>query len=216
MKRRLFVSLVTALPLSALLAAPASAQQTGLDPAPNPNSATLEVDFMMGMIPHHRSAIMMAQMAVQKSPRPEIRDLAQTIIDSQQGEINELSTWLRTWYGLEPPTATQMPMSDMQEMAPMAHGTMPDMAARMQNLQTLSGAAFDVEFMSAMSDHHAMAISMAAPVLMGGHHADLYRMAEDMVIMQAQEIKQMRDYLNRFYGVKRPLEGPLMPLPAGS
>lgn len=39
----------------------------------------------MGMIPHHRSAIMMAEMAMMKATRPELRAMAQKEISEQRG-----------------------------------------------------------------------------------------------------------------------------------
>ena len=210
MYARICMSFTAALVLGLSTFAPAAAQTGGRDPAPNPTSAALEVEFLQGMVPHHRSAIMMAEMAVQKASRPELRELAQKIIDDQEREIAEMSIWLRDWYGMDPAGGMQMPMGPMMEMMPMLHNEMPDMDARMQALRERTGAAFDIEFMSAMVDHHAMAIGRAVPVLIHGHHADLVRMAEQVVIAQGEEIKQMDTWLDEWYGVRRPLEGPPM------
>jgi uncharacterized protein (DUF305 family) len=196
--------------LAGLLAAPVAADPGGLDPAPNPGAARIETEFLTQMIPHHRGAVEMAEMALQKAARQEVRQLAQQIIQDQEREISQMSHWLRDWYGLTPPSGTEMDMASMMQMAPMLHGTMPDMTARMHRLMGLSGPEFDVEFLSAMTDHHSMAVMMAAPVLMSGHHADLYALAENVVITQGEEIKRMDEYLDRFYGVRRPLEGPVM------
>lgn len=95
-----------------------------------------------------------------------------------------------------------MPMNKPMDM-PMMHAMMPDLDARMMALEAKSGGDFDIEFMSAMTDHHAMALMMAAPVLIHGHHADLYTLAENIVISQGQEIKQMDQWLDAWYGVKR-------------
>jgi uncharacterized protein (DUF305 family) len=54
--------------------------------------------FMNNMIPHHRSAIAMAEIALQESENPEIRQLAQNIVDSQQSEIEQMQGWLEEWY----------------------------------------------------------------------------------------------------------------------
>lgn len=210
---RLSQALVVAILVSALVAAPASADPGGPDPAPDPGAAMIEQQFLSGMVVHHRGAIMMAEMALEKATRQELKDLAQAIIDAQQREIGQMSHWLKDWYGQEPPSGTTMPMDQMAEMMPMLHGRMPDMAARMERLRTLSGPAFDVEFLSMMTDHHAMAVMMATTVLIGGHHADLYTLAEDVVISQGQEIRQMDEWLDRFYGVQRALDGPTMPTP---
>lgn len=202
---RLVLALIMLLSTFAAIQSPVVAQQGGLDPAPDPRVAGIEKDFLMGMIPHHRSAIMMAEMALQKAARPEVRELAHAIIASQQVEIELMTNYLRDWYGMQPPAGTMMPKDIMDRMdMPMLRGLMPDMEARMKVLESKSGADFDVEFMSAMTDHHAMAIMMASPVLIAGHHRDLYPLAADIVVAQGEEIKQMRDYLERFYGIVRP------------
>ena len=53
--------------------------------------------FMTAMIPHHQGAIAMAELALRKARRPEIRALAQRIISSQSQEIGQM----RQWYQLE-------------------------------------------------------------------------------------------------------------------
>ena len=49
------------------------------------------------MVPHHQGAIAMAELALRKARRPEIRALAQRIISSQSQEIGQM----RQWYQLE-------------------------------------------------------------------------------------------------------------------
>ncbi len=212
MRRRTVTPFLFAAGLAAVGAAPAAAQLRALDPAPDPMVAELEKDFLRGMIPHHRGATMMAEMALKKSPQAELRTLAQKIIAGQVEEIQKMSAFLRDWYGMEPPADMAMPMNMPKDMMmpmgkpmdmPMMDAMMPDMDARMMALDAKSGGDFDIEFMSAMTDHHAMALMMAAPVLIHGHHADLYTLAENIVISQGQEIKQMDQWLDAWSGVKR-------------
>jgi uncharacterized protein (DUF305 family) len=58
-----------------------------------------DLRFIEAMIPHHQGAIDMAQQALEKSDRPEIQELAQNIIDSQQQEIDQMEQWQKEWYG---------------------------------------------------------------------------------------------------------------------
>jgi len=55
--------------------------------------------FIDMMIPHHQGAITMAKDALQKSQHPEIKKMAQNIIDSQQKEIKQFQAWRQNWYG---------------------------------------------------------------------------------------------------------------------
>ncbi len=58
-----------------------------------------DLRFMNAMIPHHEGAVAMAQEALEKSDRPEVKELAQSIIDSQQQEIDQMVQWRKDWYG---------------------------------------------------------------------------------------------------------------------
>lgn len=55
--------------------------------------------FIEAMIPHHQSAIDAARLAEQQATRPEIKELAQAIIEDQQREIDQMNQWLQEWYG---------------------------------------------------------------------------------------------------------------------
>jgi len=51
-------------------------------------------EFLKGMIEHHDMAILMAGEISKKTNSKKISDLAKNIISSQQGEINEMKSWL--------------------------------------------------------------------------------------------------------------------------
>ncbi len=60
--------------------------------------AEFDLRFINAMIPHHEGAVTMAQDALSKSKRPEIKKLAQSIISSQQKEIEQMKQWRQAWY----------------------------------------------------------------------------------------------------------------------
>ncbi len=60
--------------------------------------ADFDLRFINAMIPHHKSAVAMAQDALAKSTRPEIKQLAKDIIFSQQAEIKQMKEWKKAWY----------------------------------------------------------------------------------------------------------------------
>jgi uncharacterized protein (DUF305 family) len=54
--------------------------------------------FITAMIPHHQGALVMAKDAQLKSKRPEIQQLAQAILTSQEAEIQLMQQWLKTGF----------------------------------------------------------------------------------------------------------------------
>jgi uncharacterized protein (DUF305 family) len=57
-----------------------------------------DLRFMDAMIVHHEGAVEMAQDALSKSQRSEIKQLANEIIASQQKEIDQMKQWKQAWY----------------------------------------------------------------------------------------------------------------------
>jgi len=64
-----------------------SEDMSALDAAESTDAAQL---FLEGMTEHHQGAIEMAEQEVEDGEAPEAIDLAETIIDSQQAEIDEM------------------------------------------------------------------------------------------------------------------------------
>ncbi len=56
-----------------------------------------DLEFIKQMIPHHEGAIAMAQEALKRSQKDEVKQLADSIIKEQQGEIDEMKRWQGEW-----------------------------------------------------------------------------------------------------------------------
>ena len=60
--------------------------------------AQFDLRFINAMIPHHQGAVTMAEDALSKSQRPEIKQLAQEIVKAQEVEIQQMQQWRQAWY----------------------------------------------------------------------------------------------------------------------
>lgn len=54
---------------------------------------TVDQAYIAKMIAHHQGAVAMAQVALRDSRDPEVRRMAQTVIDTQTREIAEMRAW---------------------------------------------------------------------------------------------------------------------------
>ena len=153
--------------------------------------------FIDMMVPHHLMAIQMAQLAVQKTQHPEIKQLATSIIHSQAQEVQALKALKKRLYGTSQ-TPTMMNEADMQNTGML----MPDQLAQQR--------PFDRAFIDSMIPHHASAIDMASVALMRSTNADIKRMARGIVDAQSQEIGEMIQWRKLWYPGSITLGGSLM------
>lgn len=162
-----------------------------------PADESFDLRFIDGMIPHHEGAVAMAQEALQKSNRPEIKQLAQAIIDAQEKEISELKEWRTSWY----PNAGDEPMMYSAQM-----GHMIPMTEEMRSSMMMSGdlgAAddqFDLRFINAMIPHHEGAIDMAQQASEKSNRSEIKELAQNIIDSQQQEIDQMEQWRKDWYG----------------
>lgn len=106
----------------------------------NASDAEYDLQFIDTMIAHHQGAVDMAKLIQAKAVNDELKKLGINIISSQEKEITAMRAWRDQWFGGKPPAINM-------EMAGMA-ASMSGMD--MQKLDSLSGKAFDLEFVKQM------------------------------------------------------------------
>lgn len=57
------------------------------------SGATVDESYIAKMIAHHQGAVAMAEVALRDSRDPEIRRMAQAVVDAQTREIAEMQAW---------------------------------------------------------------------------------------------------------------------------
>jgi len=161
-----------------------------------PADESFDLRFLDAMILHHEGAVSMAEEALQKSRRREIRQLAEAILTAQSQEIEQMRAWRLSWY----PQAPQDPMMWHEEMGHLMAMT-PEMISHMR-MDTDLGSAdreFDRRFLQAMIQHHKGALSMAGEALEKSKRPEIRQLAEAIVVTQQTEIQQMRAWQKQWY-----------------
>lgn len=62
--------------------------------------SALDRTFIENMIVHHEGAIAMAEVVVGSTKQPELKAMAENIINTQRSEVETMKGWLNKWYGL--------------------------------------------------------------------------------------------------------------------
>jgi uncharacterized protein (DUF305 family) len=146
----------------------------GGDDAPRPGA--VDVGFSRDMSRHHLQGVEMANLVAERSEDPAVEGLAFDIATTQTNQVGRMQGWLSLW-GYSPTGGEVMGwMSDMDMGGHSGHGTagalMPGMATEeeLAQLRSLSGDAFDVEFLQLMLRHHEGGLEMAE---YGAEHAEV-------------------------------------------
>lgn len=174
----------------------APAPQSGMMTRPNQY-------FIEMMIPHHQDAVEMANLALTRAKRPEIKKLAEAIKREQTREIQQMRGWYKAWYGKDVP---QVPMGtgmmgNRQGMGQgMGQGMMTQNGMMHTDLVALKNASdFDKEFIRQMIPHHQMAVHMAQMALNQKTRPEIRTLAQSIIKSQTAEIKQMQGWQQAWF-----------------
>jgi uncharacterized protein (DUF305 family) len=144
--------------------------------------------FIDAMVPHHESAIEMAREAKRAGlTQPDLIEIANDIIASQQSEIDQMLEWRQQWFGSSSrgPEAEAVAVLGLSaEEAGMEHGAMD-----------LSMADdVDQAFAEMMIDHHEGAIRMAEIAEDRADHDEIKTLAGEIIDAQRREIDIMEEH----------------------
>lgn len=179
-----------------------------------------DVAFATGMIPHHRQAIAMAEMAQTRAQSSRVKSLAARVKAAQVPEITQMSGWLKAWgqpvptgsgmgshmgSGTGSGTGSGMPSMDRSGtsasgMTGAGSGGMAGMMSEedMSKMGTMFATAFDRAFLTGMVAHHRGAVAMAQTELRQGGNAEAKQLAQSIIDSQNAEIDEMTQLLRHF------------------
>jgi uncharacterized protein (DUF305 family) len=175
-----------------------------------PAPATVDIGFSQAMSAHHQQAVYMAQIVLGRpGASPEVRALANTILQAQLQEIGWMGGWLNLWNA--PPAPPQSgPMYWMTTNAVyycgLHHKTMPGLATQTE-INQLAGAygrRLDALFLQLMLRHHEGGIEMALYAARYGHLGAVRNLAARIVMDQSQEVTLISGLLRRYHASALP------------
>jgi uncharacterized protein (DUF305 family) len=142
--------------------------------------------FIDMMAAHHQMAIEMAKVAQQEAELPEIRQIADDVVSTQQAEIEQLASIKEEEFGSSE-LPTQM---DPEE---------PSMYAMVMPEELVQQEPFDLTFIDSMIPHHASAIEMASAANLRSNNPEIKRLARGVIDAQSKEIGQMIELRQQNY-----------------
>jgi len=171
--------------------------------ASKPSGTPKEQAFLQGMVPHHMMAIEMAEMAQQMATKPEIKQLASSIVKSQGGEIEKMNAIYGRLFAGAALKPNEMAHDELGLTAEQAGMAMTD-----KEMQAMMGAKpFDREFIDMMIPHHQGAIRMARVVLASTKDPEIRSLAQAIVTAQSKEIEEMNGWRKSWFGKPSPAGG---------
>lgn len=109
-------------------------------------------EFLRHMTHHHEVGVRLADLAVTRSPQPDIRALGRLMAAEQEAQIDAMADWWASWFG-----------GPVPPVGPAEAARIPGMPSsdEIGRLGAVTGKAFDRDFAVVMGRHHAGAISLA-------------------------------------------------------
>ena len=157
-----------------------------------------DVDFLQGMIVHHEQAIIMSEMADERTNNKTILDLAKRIDASQKDEINFMESWLKDrdeFIDIQPDNHHSHQGHSMHNHIDMVGMATPK---QLKDLSNSDSTNFDRLFLKLMINHHDGALEMVEELKKyPGNTYDpiLNEFVSDLINDQGVEIERMNTLL---------------------
>ncbi len=147
-----------------------------------------DIAWLSQMIEHHRGAVEMSKLCVKNCLDKDVKAAAQKIINAQDKEILQMTTWLKNWYKATP---------DPKQMAMMKADMKPMMDTSMGGMQPMAGhsMAIDRSFLEGMIPHHQHAVAMGQDAIKRALRPELKKFGQTVVNDQSKEIKEYQGWL---------------------
>ena len=184
----------------------------GIGATETPTADSVDAGFSRDMAVHHRQGVEIANLALDRSTDPEVRQLAFDISSTQTNQAGQMEGWLALW-GLPRSGGEHMAWMggehvghDMSSMSGSDGALMPGMAteAELAELRTLTGTEFDVQFLRLMIRHHQGGFEMAQDAAENSSETAVRTLARSIAETQTAEVTTMVGMLTARGGTPLP------------
>lgn len=153
-------------------------------------SGNASLDFLRGMIPHHKAAIEMADSYLDYGGKNEaLFALAKSIIEAQTDEIDQMNRLIQEIEASgEGDEEKETGYLEAYNKMMAGHGHMNHGGTDVSDVE--------LAFAEGMLMHHQMAVAMAEAILDYTDHEGVRKLAETIIDTQEQEIEQMQAILD--------------------
>lgn len=147
------------------------------------------LDFLYGMIPHHKAAIEMSKSLLKYGGENEqIKEIAENIVKGQSEEIDQMKNMIKCIES-NPQIDEKKEQEYLKEYNKM-------FAKNMNEKDKSKINSVDKAFAIGMIKHHEMAITMAQDVLKYTNNQDIINLANNIIKSQNSEIIKMKEFIN--------------------
>jgi uncharacterized protein (DUF305 family) len=144
-----------------------------------------DIDFAAMMLEHHKGAVEMSKVEVDKGKNAELKAFAQRVIDDQNTEIGFMQEFISN--------ATKTTSSNSAEFQKALHHSM----MAMMNDNTTIYNDIDKDFAAQMIPHHQSAVDMAKAYLQYGREKSLTTLCRNIINSQEKEINWLKEWLHK-------------------
>ena len=140
-----------------------------------------DADFSKMMIEHHKGAVEMSELLLEKGQNEELKTFARKVIAAQDKEIDLMKKF-------ENQTEVSPDSKIFQQELNQSMGAMMNQNIKIHN-------DIDKDYAEQMIPHHQSAVDMAEVYLKYGKQKDLLKLCDDIVNTQTSEIQQLKTWL---------------------
>jgi len=138
----------------------------------------LDLRYINEMIAHHRGAVLLAQKALDKTQRPEIKALAEEIIKNEPIAISELYKWKKDWYG------------DIKKVKDPVVANLGE-----------SNETFDLRFLNALIFHHQSGVLMTKEARLKSSRSEILNNADTVELFLNDSLKKLINWRQEWYKI---------------